>query len=179
MGKEIKTGGEQRQGKKGDTLINDNSEARQAAAEKAKSDLEVRAKAVGLKKSATEAEIQEAEFKAADEANKTEAARQDEMKEKSPKIWTLQNTINAAFAANALTNLPSLCETDVRALCGKVGASVNLGFNLNEDKTKGHITIKEFDVEARCPIEGEFDFGVDYTAIAKANQNRNEQDKEA
>lgn len=167
MGSNIKTGNEARKTKAADTIINDNSDAREKAAAAIKADLEARAKAVGLKKSATQEEIEQAEFEAAEKSNSEEIDRQSKLREKNPKLWALQSTINKVFEDRAQTSLPKLTETEIKAMCGKAGASVSMKFNFNDDKTKGHIVLSEFDSEARCPVSGEFDFGFDYAAAAK------------
>jgi len=168
---DIKKIDQQRAHKVSDSIVNDNTAERAKGILKAKADQEAKAESLGLDKSASLQEIQEAENKIALKANEIENARQLELKEKSPKIWNLQNTINAAIAANLQTNLPRLCESDIRALAGKTGLSVKMTFNYNEDKTKGFITLEEFDVTERCPVAGEYEFGVDYKAITKAQND--------
>ena len=147
----------------------DTVKLKEEADAKAAAELADRAKAVGLKKGATLDEVMAAEAEAAKKANITENDRQKELKAKNPKLWALQNTINQAFAEREKTNLPKHTETEIRELAGKSGASVDMTFvYTNDEKTIGHIDIKEFDNEVRCPVQGEFNFGVDYAAATKA-----------
>lgn len=167
MGKHVKTGDEARDFKSTDKVTNDNSEALAKAKAEAAEKLAARAEALGLDSDATEHEVATAEFEAANAANIAHNEKMAELKEKSHKLWMLTNTINACFAARATTNMAYLTESEIRHVCGPVGTSVSMKFHYNEEKTKGHITLKEFDVETRVPAEGEFDFSFDYAKHAK------------
>lgn len=175
MSKPKKSANESRQNKTLDGSVNaDSAEMAKKAAEDAQSKLEARAQAIGLEKDATLDEIIAAETAKAKKDAETETARQKALKDENHKLWTLQNTVNTMFAQRAQTNLPGLTETEIRRTLGKTGASVKIEFKYsNEDKTKGYIEMSEFDGMVRCPLQGEFDFGIDYEAITKAMQNAN------
>lgn len=167
----VKTGNEVRENKVAASVVNDNSEIAKQAAKEAAEKHEARAKAVGLDADASEEEIAEAERAEAEKAQKAEDKRQKELKDKNHKLWVMQNTVNQLFAERSKTNLPGVTETEVRSVLGKQGAGVKITFNYsNEDKTSGSIDIEEFDHKVTCPLKGEFTFGIDYAAIAKANQ---------
>jgi hypothetical protein len=168
MGNNHKTGDETRATKSKSNNINDNSDIALQAEKQAAEQLAARAEAVGLDEDATMAEVVDAETKAAKEAHEAELDRQKKLKEENPKLWAMQNTINQMFAERDKTNLAKLTEAEVRTVLGKTGVSVDLNFHFsNEEQTSGYITVKEFKTEVRCPLEGEFEFGIDYVALGK------------
>jgi len=168
MGNNHKTGEETRANKDHASSVNENKDIQLQADKQAAEQLAARAEAIGLDEDATMAEVVEAEAAAAKEAHLAELDRQKSLKEENPKLWALQNTVNSMFAARDLTNLTKFTESEVRAVLGKTGLSVDLNFHFsNEEKTSGYITVKEFKTEVRCPLEGEFEFGIDYVAAGK------------
>ncbi len=83
---------------------------------------------------------------------------------KATRIEVLQRSIDRCFADHEKTILPKLTEAEVLNFIGNKGDGIKIEFIYsNDEKTSGYITLKEFDVEKRCPEAGEFNFGIDFS----------------
>lgn len=76
----------------------------------------------------------------------------------------LANSIINVFAEREKTSFPKLTEKDVRLFAKHALAQVTMYFVFeNDEKTKGYINITEFGKTQRVPVEGSFNFGIDYS----------------
>ena len=72
--------------------------------------------------------------------------------------------INRVFEDHEKTTLAKLTEAQVMEFVGKKADGIKIEFHYdNDEKTRGFITLKEFDTLVRCPELGMFNFGIDYS----------------
>lgn len=78
-------------------------------------------------------------------------------------LCVLRDSLVKLFDDRNKTSLPKFCERQVLEFAGEANKGIAMEFLYsNDEKTKGHIVLKEFEHEVRVPAEGEFDFGPDF-----------------
>ncbi len=103
----------------------------------------------------------EAEKVTYEEAKFVETKKPVELPEQ---LKVLANSIENLFKERDETSLPKLIEEDVKKHTANAALGVDIQYHYtNDEKTAGHITLKEFEHEVRVPATGEFTFGIDYS----------------